>query len=379
MNIFAVMGNKITPCEYYRVMQPLEALRLRGHHTAYMTAESLVKEAYKNHSAPWTGADIILMNRLVIKKKDHAVVSGLIDMFRGVSKDVRLVYDSDDDLTGKYRRIYDDESEFPELILFDRLTVTTSLLAKTMRPYHPYITIVPNYIAVSKFAHATRLSTGFTVGLTGNITHVKDWEAVIEPLNAFTDRYGAKVFVTGTVPEGIHNILTLHDFGLAPAGVDLLPFELYPLIPAQCDVVLAPLDPSDHFNFSKSPIKSLEAAASARNLADGTVGGAASIVVSNPPIYTGVVTHRKTGLLVQQNSKEQWYKALELLFLNHQLRMEIQRNALKQVVERWDIVRTGAEVYERTFQNILKTPRLSLSPSLLSRYGSPHPTTAASR
>lgn len=354
MNIFGILHNTITGCEYYRVMQPLEALRRRGHHTAYMKEVVLLSESMKGHAPPWAGSDLILMNRLSVQEKDLNDAAIFVDRIREMEPDVRIVFDTDDDLTNAHRAVMPEGMTIPSLLPYDRVTVTTPYLRKVMLQYHPHVTVLPNFVLAPAFVGHKRLTKRLTIGLSGSPTHMGDWKPVIAPLNAITDKYDCQVFITGALPDGLRNFVTLEDLGL---GHDMtLEFKDLADIYAQIDILLIPLDPNDRFTWSKSAIKAYEGASTIRVLSNGRVGGCALIAVRNPPIYLDFVRHEATGLLVSEYDADSWYDAMKRLILNPSLRERLQEAAYLQMLRHHNLLATGVEMVEKTYQNIIQSP-----------------------
>lgn len=372
MNIFAIIHDEITACEHIRVFQPLRELNKFGHNTGYATATALLK-AGRRGKLPWLGSDIILMNRLSVKPEDMPEVSSVLDFTRMMlGPKSRFIFDTDDDLTGRYRDIYKGSGVIPNLIQFDRVIVTVPWLADVMKDYHPLISVVPNFVDCLAFAGKPKLKPEdmrLTVGLTGSKTHVEDWRPVVPALNRIRETHGVRVLVSGFVPQGLEGYTTLNDIGI-PAIDHTLPYPLYPQSLRQYDIVCAPLDPLDKFNASKSNIKYLECASSARQLPSGEMGGIAFIATPAHSVYTDTVRHQKTGLLVRNNEPDEWYACLKLLVENEKLRLEIQKQCHYEVMHNWDIANHGVLTYQKMFQNVLKSPAISqrFSPDRLRRY-----------
>lgn len=356
MNVFGLMNNHLTGCEYYRVMQPLQALRSLGHNTAYMTAEKALKEMARTNSPPWLPADIILVNRLMTPKELIPDILALFDGMRRMNPALRIIYDSDDDLTNRHLEVHPENMDFPDLRVFDRITVTTPYLREVMKRFNPRVTVIPNFIQVENFMNQMRLTASdrVTIGLSGSSWHRGDWQAVIQPLNRILMEFGDKVqvFVSGFEPVGLLNYITPIDLKM---GDDVaLPFVQYPAVWAQCDIAVIPLDPNNRFNFSKSWIKAGECSASARMVDETHVGGVVPIAVSNPPIYNSFIHHTHNGLLVSHHDPDSWYRAIKRLIVDEKLRKQMQVNAFAEVLK-WDIVRRIKEV-ESVYLNVIKTP-----------------------
>ncbi len=131
-----------------------------------------------------------------------------------------------------------------------------------------------------------------------------DSEAYLEPF----ERYS----YMGSLSWDLHKeYLLTHDvrFGIVPLGASEESLE------------------HREFSVCKTPIKFYEY-------------GAARIpaIFSNAKIYRDVVEDRVTGLLVD-NTEEGWSSALEELYLNYELRLQIGRNALETVRSRHHISR----------------------------------------
>jgi len=112
---------------------------------------------------------------------------------------------------------------------------------------------------------------------------------------------------------------------------------LYTHLIRACDIILAPVDPNDGFNKSKSPIKCLEGWAAVRTLPNGKPGGAAVIATGNA-VYRLVVRNRHNGLVVN-HTPDDWERAIRLVIEDDQLRARLQMNGLRDVRRDHDIAK----------------------------------------
>jgi len=247
--------------------------------------------------------DIVVMSRLFGESQDETL--GIIRQFGAIT-----VFDTDDDLTGRYRDTGHADEFIDMCALSDYVTVSTDNLASELGQYtsRPPI-VLKNHLDMGWFAdesmRAERQVPGISIGFVGTATHDQDWCHAADAAMQISDEYpGVTLSVAcDTVPD------YLYEHGVA--HIEPVPYAMYPQLLRQFDIVLCAIDPDDPFNWSKSSVKALECMGAARELSDGRVGGAIPVCTNALP-YKGVVNGHN-GILCHN---DRWYDALKGLVEN---------------------------------------------------------------
>jgi len=275
-------------------------------------------------------------------------VAAFIKSVKG--KEAKIVFDTDDDLTDEFRDLGTAEGFLAIARGADAVTVSTPYLAKHMKRHighKPHI--LPNCLDTGWFAKASlkakRLHKGLTIGFIGTSSHYGDWEIAALGLRQIVKEFpDVTVITAGYCPDYLKE--------LVPGIIDMapVPYDYYPVLMAQFDVVCCALDPDDGFCKSKSSIKALEAMAAARTLTNGTVGGAIAVATSMP-VYRGVVANKHNGLLVKENTADSWYQTLAKIISDNVLRQKISVQGLKWVKKNRDI-NTHYKEWDRVLREV---------------------------
>lgn len=302
---------------YYRIIQPLDALGLRGHQTAYGTR--ITPEWVRQ-------AEVIVGQRVCLP--------GPSALWQKLSKQGRtLVYEVDDDLLGVHPsntaayRLYNRPEIRQNLIAnaraASRVTVSTEPLAEVMRLFHDDVRVVPNAVPDWLLSHERPRNDRLTIGWGGSPTHQMDFDEVRGPLRQFLRRNPKVRF---------HCLGADYATGLKlPKGqADVTPWvpsvDGY-LTAIDFDIAIAPLRPH-RFNRAKSALKALEAAA---------LG--IPIVASAVYPYEHFVRHGETGFLVRRD--HEWSKYLRELVGDEAMRLEMGRKARELASAHTVSVRAG--------------------------------------
>lgn len=328
LNVMGIIANDDpNACDAYRILYPLRAMELAGHRTAVHTLQDIQKMA-ANRDSYLFSYDIYLLSRMVGNEEE-------MDAFESFNHDLRslgktVIVDYDDDYTNQYRVVH--ENSFGRIQDASAVTVTNAHLQQLMRPYNRNVHIIPNYLVPELFLGFKRQLEGTVIGLTGSTTHAKDWQAVYGPLRRIAAEFPeVKIFCSGLHPEALEdlpNFVTLRDMDPKMKASDknyFIPMSQYAFIHKNIDILLTPVDPSDRFNWSKSPIKALEGMMTPRDVG-GQTGGACVISTGDMPLYRDAVKHGQTGLLVKHNDEEAWYQSILKVLADVQYRHKLQVN-----------------------------------------------------
>ena len=280
-------------------------------------------------------ADLILL---------HRYTPGLmsLDVLRTIfSSKVPIIYESDDLLN----EIPADHPEAQQGAAWKTgiefavrhakaVVVSTEFLAAKYRELNAAVHVLPNYIDFDLFYRPVPQSTApdgrINIGLLGSSIQPSNFALVDQALRALVERYGTRLhidFVGWECPQGWagHPQTTFHTF-----------VHQYVDYAAQLrqwnwDIALIPLA-SDEYNQCKSYIKWL----------DYSAAGIAS-VFSDVSVYSQVVTHEVTGLLMP-NSSQAWLDAITQLIESPGKRHALAAAGQKEVREGFDL---AADVYSR--------------------------------
>jgi glycosyltransferase involved in cell wall biosynthesis len=344
-------------CEIYRGDMPMHFLGQQPGWAASWTWFGDLWEQYrKRGAAAWQDVieqnDIFVFPRVYIPDEpSKQALAAFYSLLRLAGK--RIVYETDDDYTNEHRPVVDGDSLTPAR-WSDAITVTTPYLAdlmkkRTKRPVY----VLPNCIDPALWRdgcaperHETMKDT-VLIGLTGSATHYGDWQVLAPVLRELMDANpNSHLIVMGFHPDYLSNL----------PRTTYLPgytYTRYAQVIRGCDIILAPVNPSDPFNMGKSPIKAVEGQAAQRLLDNGYPAGAAVIATDNP-IYRLAVKHGKTGLLVQ-HTPEAWRDAVQALITCTELRHELQVKGFQSVYRHYDITKEWTQ-WAKAYRRILAAP-----------------------
>jgi len=264
-------------CGYYRVKQPFNVLKARGHDVFY--------DGNMPADVALGGADVVVAQRVVLPGPTEWVQ-------RTARKgNVKVVLEFDDDLWniegtnsiahGFFNREMQDRAR-QNLAVADVVTTTTDHLANRLSEYTTApIEVIPNHVSSWLIDHEpARREDTVTVGWAGSATHLGDWNELASELRRFLSRTdGVELHTMG------HDLAnrwprTRHSWWKNEIDDYLRVIDFH--------VGLAPLRPS-LFNKSKSALKAMEY---------GALG--IPIIASNCGPYADYVQHGETGFLVDR-------------------------------------------------------------------------------
>ena len=339
-------------CEIYRGNMPIHFLNANSKkwQGAWVYFDELQRQYREYGAEAWIqtmiGFDVFVFPRLFIPNDDSR--DFLVKLFDTIRKfGGKIVYEVDDDFTNEHRHVVDGDA-IAAASMADAITVTTNHLGRLMqertgRPYH----VLPNYIDPNLWntpeGGAQKKVSHPIIGLTGSRSHENDWKIMADVFPALESQYDVSFLIMGYHPEYLAG-LKMANF------VPTMPYGDYSHIIKACDIIITPVDPTDKFNDSKSAIKAIEGI-SAHRTVKGQPAGAA-VVSTNNLVYSAVIQHEKTGLLVE-HTPEAWYLALERLIIDEPFRHTLQFNGYKYVWKMFDISKQWVK-WERAFDSILK-------------------------
>lgn len=337
----------ISPVSYYRIGLPLQALAEYTKHevraydqVALYKMFSLAVANGKSPEEALESFDVYAISRLYHDQ-------GAEDFVRAIhEKGGIVVFDTDDDLTEEHRALDGRGDEFiNQLGRVDLVTVSTPYLSEKLEKYAGHKPVVlPNHVDFGWFVEnsllAERRFDNLTIGVLGTVTHYKDWLCLEDAFRRISEKYDDVTILTaGFEPDYLEEHENL-------SGV---PYQYYPQLMRQFDIVCCALDPEDGFNLSKSAIKALEAMSSARRLPNGKMAGAVAMC-TDMTLYRRVVNDGHNGFLVDNDD---WYEKLAWLIEDERTRNQVAYRGHRWVRDNRDI-RCGYRKWKRAYLNALE-------------------------
>lgn len=347
---------QLSACQIYRTNMPYYYLRQHGW-SAEWENWSKIKEQHEKYGKEVylrlaSNYDVFVFPRLTAPP-DSQMLEGLMALFyliRLAGK--RIVYEVDDDFSNKHRDLTPmGVHRAMEIASWaDAITVTTPYLGELMRKEtRRPVYVLPNMIEPQLWKRPDQsiAHEGVVIGLTGSPTHYYDWLVLKEVIPSLLAKHPTARFqVMGFHPDYLREL----------PEVQFLPpvaYDQYVEVIRSCDIVLAPVDPTDTFNLSKSPIKVIEGMAATRPIGSA-MGGAACIATDNL-VYRLAIENGKNGLLCT-HTPEAWYTAIDRLLSNPQERERLALAGHQWVWKRHDISATWVE-WSRAYHKIVDKPR----------------------
>jgi len=295
--------------------------------------------------------DIFIFPRaFVVSEESETALVHLFSELRRMGK--KVVYELDDDLSNEYREVGSGDLR-PLLPHVDLVTVTTEALKNRMLEIGATspIKVLPNSLnpRMWKRNHFKDRSDNLVIGLTGSPTHYNDWIVLMDVLPKIVEKYpDVRIVTMGFNPPYLHDIKnTIYSKGV--------PYKDYPQVIKSFDIVLAPVDPTDKFNWSKSPLKLIEGMGAVRRL-DGTLAGAA-VIASDSVVYSPYVTNREHALIVNHD-EDSWFDGISEVIEDTKLRNSLQKSGFRHAWKNFDMSKTyvkWVEAYEDMF-NAVQVP-----------------------
>ena len=360
--VYAQWASAPTGCEIYRGNMPMHFL---GENSNWETQWVSLGDVWKDcqnrgfaaSDAFVNSADVFVFPRMFLSDEESVQMYGsLFALLRQNNK--RIVYELDDDLTNEYRVVVDGDAITPAKWA-DAITCTTPFLAARMkrltgRPVY----VLPNAVAPSTWqggdvVRPAALDDKYVIGLTGSLSHAHDWEVLKTVIpTVLANNPSVEFLIMGFYPDYLANL---------PRTKYMPPMDYmrYAQIIRMCDMILAPVDPLDNFNLSKSPIKVIEGMAAKRTRYGRDMG--AAVIASDTPVYRLAIKHEVTGLLTD-HTPAAWYASIQRLLDDPALRTKLQMNGYNWVYKHHSMAsewRSWAQAYTKILaapQNPLPLP-----------------------
>jgi glycosyltransferase involved in cell wall biosynthesis len=361
LGIFAYGIDHVGGCEIYRIISPFRELGSKaGWKTNYLPMESAASVRLSDYNLIVTArsheTEEMRQAALQSPYTQAAIRAGILDpdtqspFFDSVRRmGIKVVYEVDDDFTNEHRIVRGGGEDAMHLARqCDAITVSTPYLAQVMRRVTGKpVYVVPNCIdpAIWGAPGYERVVDGLTIALSGSPTHYQDWMVLAEVMPKILAKYPqVKLILSGFRPDYFDDLPAEQVLRVPP-----LSYAQYPGIFRSADIVLAPVDPADKFNWSKSGIKASEAMAAHRTV-NGKPAGAC-VIATDLHIYREVVVNRDTGILVE-HTPDQWEKAISQAIEDEALRHRSQISGHKWVMKHRNI-RTMWKHWAKAYQEIL--------------------------
>lgn len=364
--LFGANTKSMGGCEAYRIIQPLA-------HLAMTRRWEVGLGVLGNHHnlIPFDQFDAIIMPRLYLpdetdgrfgKYIESMMSIGLLDgdtdtPFVDVIKSlgVKVIYEVDDDFTNKHRVVPGGgEGAMKMARASDAITVTTPYLKKVMEEETGLpVFVLPNCIDRRLWSDKVpplfrpESPDALVIGLTGSTTHGEDWKVLQDVVPALLEQHKHVIFALGGYhPDYFDSVQS--ESMLRLKGVE---YARYPSMIKSFDIVLAPLDPNDRFNWSKSAIKAVEGMAAHRKIR-GRAAGAAVLASKGSGVYERVIRHAYNGALVE-HTPDAWYEALDDVIRSKGRRERYAINGYAWVEQNAEISRKR-HLWEKTYKQILQ-------------------------
>ena len=343
---FGERKRQFNASEWYRVDKPLLWLnRFKGWATRTIYFEEILERGPHYFMDVVLATDLFVFPRWIIYEQHIDAMKELMQIIRSLGK--KMVYEVDDDYTNEFRVVHDGHCRFI-IEGCDAITTTTKYLGERMREWtgKPYY-VLPNMLDPriwkdgSEPERVEALQDKIIISIMGTPTHEADWIVLEKVLPAIADRYPVHIYIVG------NDIFEKHP---SMVYLDFLEHQHYAALMRGSDIVLAPVDPGDRFNDSKSFLKATQGQGARR--VRGSVAMGAAVIATNNSVYRLGIQNNRTGLLVEHNP-ESWYNAIEALVLDEPLRTSLQRVGYKYAWKHHDISRR-VKMWADTYRRILE-------------------------
>lgn len=321
--------SKKSGCLWYRVNQPLDALKKDGVKTHAIQINTTMDDDFK--SAQFYGATNVSLGKVYESFKQSGI---------------KIVYDIDDALewietsNPFYFNVVKDLGSHREALQYaDEVTVSTpSLIPYLKGRYQGKITVVPNCYTPSEWTYPRPQREGIRIGFAGSATHVQDLLMIVPIIEKLQKTHPITFIIMGfgnadygswykdfrySAPSQAIKDLEALDLALSKIKfewVSYIDFDIYPstLINMALDIGLCPLKDTP-FNRCRTACKAMEY----------TLSGALALASDVEPYR-----YDTSSVLVKDN---QWEEVLTFYIENTEIRKDQQKNHLKWIQDNRNI------------------------------------------
>ncbi|HEU4389176.1 MAG TPA: glycosyltransferase [Blastocatellia bacterium] len=208
--------------------------------------------------------------------------------------------------------------------LSDRIIAINNLIGNYAATFNPAVAIVPNCLDTDLYRPAPMREPGAVrIGWTGSQSTMQNLLSIIAPIKRLQSHYTAPLRVIGVGEAGLGNLdVEVKQWSAAGEIADL----------QGCDIGLVPLADLP-WNRWKFFLKTVQYMACGLPVVARRMGSNSEV------IKDGV-----NGFLVE--TEDEWYRRLELLVSNHDLRLRMSHEARKTAVEQFSLERQIPKIAE---------------------------------
>lgn len=347
LNIAIFIKNDIDnllPTEYVRLVIPFYHLFLKKNFSPFILHNEDLQRL------DLTYFDLILVQRDALNRTN---TENLINISK--THNIPLIYEIDDDLinideTHPNYTEYNEKKETIECLILNAnlVIVSSNKLKQKLYKLNTHIKVIKNsFNDMLKLKNESKKDYNIIkIGYMGTLTHkndVKIVEKAIENVKKYFKKKKKKI---------VFENIGITDDKISCANTINIPFKYskYPYFIrwlkriVNWDIGIAPLE-NNNINQSKSEIKYLEYSSL------GVAG-----IYSNIGAYGESIKNNKNGILIKNNTSEEWQSALITLIENENLRKEIVKNAMEDIEYNYSIdsIVTSWEEIIETFVNTKK-------------------------
>lgn len=316
--------DNLLPTEYVRLIIPFYHLFLEKNFKPYIFSVNDLKEEN------FINVDVVIVQRDAIGVNAAKM---LIEICK--TNEIKLIYEIDDDLLGidENHPDYNEFCDKKEVIQYlisnsDIVVVSTEYLKEKLISLNSNIEVIKNFSNdMLNLKNNSFNSDILKIGYMGTLTHkndVKLIERAVDNVKDYFSKKGKKV---------IFETVGVSDEEIDCAEQIKIPFKYskYPYFIrwlkriVDWDIALAPLE-NIEFNKSKSEMKYLEYTSL------GVPG-----IYSDFGTYGEVIENKNNGILIKNNSVEEWQSAIIDLIENTDLRESIVKNAHEYIENNYSI------------------------------------------
>lgn len=210
----------------------------------------------------------------------------------------------------------------------DMLTVTTDILAEAFRPYCENIRVLPNCVDMkiwNKLSFKRDNPDEIRIYWSGGSSHWEDLFLIKGVLIEIAKKYkNVKIVISGWKPLGMEEQYSKEQFEFREWAHTLA----YPFTTAISDPDIAVIPLVDNeFNRCKSAIKWIEMSALK----------VPSVVSMVSPYKEMIPLKEDNGIFIEKNDPTSWFRGIEMLINDAELRKKVAQNAYDTVKENFDI------------------------------------------
>lgn len=267
--------------------------------------------------------DIIIVQRDVIDLKLSKILVKACNLF-----DIKFIYEIDDDLVNMdksqpdYKRYEDMINVIKYLIVHaDCVTVTTNNLKNSIIGLNDNVVVIPNALVEFWDLNNKLIKNDeIKIGYMGTTTHANDLKLVEKAISNLKTKYDDKIIKFEIIGGSEKKLNGVDAIAVPPNSIFYPDFVNWIQKSINWDIAIAPLADNNNINESKSELKYLEY--TALNV---------PAVYSDVGPYKECISHGINGLLVKNNSTEEWESNLVNLIEDSEFRHNLLKNAREDV------------------------------------------------